>query len=49
MRLLKTGYTQEVGKSAERYTGLNIMKPNSVPDMDYAEFEFFSIVEWLSL
>jgi len=43
------GYTQEVGKNAERYTGINIMKPSSVPDMDYAEFEFFSIVEWLSL
>lgn len=47
--ILGFGYTQEVGKSAERYTGINIMKPNSVPDMDYAEFEFFSIVEWLSL
>ena len=47
--ILGFGYTQEVGKSAERYTGLNIMRPNSVPDMDYAEFEFFSIVEWLTL
>lgn len=47
--ILGFGYTQEIGKSAERYTGLNIMRPNSIPDMDYAELEFFSIVEWLTL
>lgn len=47
--LLYTAYTQQVGTLAERYTGLNISMPGSVPSMDYFELEFNRLAEWLNL
>jgi hypothetical protein len=44
-----SSYTQEIGKVAEKYTGLNILRPNAVPSMDYAELEFNSIAKWIDL
>lgn len=47
--LTYTAYTQQVGTRAERYTGLNISMPESVPSMDYIELEFNQLVQWLHL
>jgi len=47
--LLYTAYTQQAGIKAERYTGLNIILPGSVPSMDYFELEFNQLAQWLSL
>lgn len=47
--LLYSAYTQQIGFKAERYTGLNITMPGSVPSLDYFELEFNQLAEWLSL
>lgn len=47
--LIYTSYTQQVGSRAERYTGLNITMPGSVPSLDYFELEFNQLAQWLSL
>lgn len=47
--LLYSAYTQQMGTKAERYTGLNITMPGSVPSMDYFELEFNQLAQWLSL
>ncbi len=47
--LIYTAYTQEIGKNAERYTGLNISMPGTVPSLDYFELEFNQLVQWLNL
>jgi hypothetical protein len=47
--LAYTAYTQQVGFKAERYTGLNITFPGSVPSLDYFEMEFNQLADWLSL
>jgi hypothetical protein len=44
-----SAYTQEIGKKAERYTGLSITLPGTVPTLDYFELEFNQYVSWLSL
>lgn len=47
--LLYSGYTQEIGHRAERYTGLNISSPLTVPSIDYFTSEFNQLVDWLKL
>ena len=47
--LVYTAYTQEVGTSAERYTGMSITTPDSIPNIDYYEMEFNQLADWLSL
>jgi hypothetical protein len=47
--LLYSAYTQEIGKKAERYTGLSITFPGTVPSIDYFELTFNQRVHWLSL
>jgi len=47
--LIYSAYTQQVGTKAERYTGLNITMPGSVPSLDYFELEFNQLAQWLSL
>lgn len=47
--ILYTAYTQEIGKNAERYTGINISLPESIPSIDYIDYEFNSLIEWLKL
>lgn len=47
--LLYTAYTQEVGKQAERYTGLSITLPGTIPSLDYFELDFNLFASWLSL
>ena len=42
-------YTQQVGSKAERYTGMNITMPGTIPSLDYFELKFNSVTEWLSL
>jgi len=42
-------YTQQVGSKAERYTGINITMPGTIPSLDYFEMKFNSATEWLSL
>jgi Clostripain family len=42
-------YTQQVGSKAERYTGINITMPGTIPSLDYYELKFNSATEWLSL
>jgi len=43
------GYTQKVGKNAEKYSGINITNLDSVPSFDYFESEFNQLTKWLSL
>jgi hypothetical protein len=43
------GYTQEIGKNAEKYTGINITRPNAVFNMDYLDFEFNALSDWANL
>ena len=45
--LIYSAYTQQVGKKAERYTGVNITLFESVPSMDYFELEFNRLLSWL--
>lgn len=47
--LMYTAYTQQIGTRAERYTGLNISIPSSIPSLDYYELEFNQLADWLSL
>lgn len=47
--LVYSAYTQQVGSKAERYTGLNITLPGTVPSMDYFELEFNQLAQWLHL
>lgn len=47
--MLYTAYTQEVGKNAERYTGLSITFPGTIPTLDYFELEFNGYTNWLKL
>ena len=42
-------YTQQVGSKAERYTGMNITIPGTIPSLDYFELKFNSATGWLSL
>ena len=47
--LVYSAYTQQIGTKAERYTGLNITMPGTVPSLDYFELNFNKVVQWLSL
>jgi len=47
--LLYSAYTQEIGKQAERYTGLSITMPGTIPSLDYFALEFNQNINWLSL
>lgn len=47
--LLYSGYTQEIGINAEKYTGLSILSPDSIASIDYYESKFNEIVEWIEL
>lgn len=47
--LVYSAYTQSIGASAEKYTGLNITLPGSAPSIDYFEREFNKVTGWLSL
>ena len=47
--LVYFGYTQEIGKNAEKYTGINITRPNAVFNMDYLDFEFNALSDWATL
>lgn len=45
--LVFTGYTQGIGKTAERYTGLSVLNPLSgVPSLDYVETDFYKATHW---
>ena len=44
-----SAYTQSMGASAEKYTGLNITLPKSAPSFEYFESEFNQTVGWLAL
>lgn len=45
--LVYSAYTQQVGKKAERYTGVNVTLFESIPSMDYFELEFNKLISWL--
>lgn len=47
--LLYSAYTQEIGRKAERYTGLSITLPKTVPTLDYYQLNFNQLVHWLNL
>ncbi len=47
--LLYSAYTQEIGKNAERYTGLSITLPKTIPTLDYYQLNFNQLVHWLNL
>lgn len=45
--VLFSGYTQGVGATAERYTGMAILAPlRGVPSVDYLDLGFFQATEW---
>lgn len=45
--ILFSGYTQGVGKKAERYTGLSIADPTAgLPSFDYSDLEFYKATGW---
>ncbi len=42
-----TGYTQGIGKTAEKYTGLAVAMPTQgVPDLDYLNLDFYDATGW---
>lgn len=42
-----TGYTQGIGKTAERYSGLNILQPTEgTPSVDYLDLDFYRATKW---
>jgi hypothetical protein len=47
--LVFSAYTQEIGKKAERYTGVSITFPGTTPSLDYFQLEFNQHVQWLNL
>lgn len=47
--IVYSGYTQAIGASAEKYTGLNISSPFEAPSMDTFETEFNQLTGWLKL
>ena len=45
--ILFTGYTQGIGKSAERYSGLSILAPlQDAASLDYLDTEFSNLTQW---
>ncbi len=44
-----SAYTQAMGASAEKYTGLNSTTPKSAPSFEYFESDFNQAVGWLAL
>ena len=45
--ILFTGYTQGIGKVAERYCGLNLLNPlQGVPSVEYLDLAFYRTTDW---
>lgn len=45
-----TGYTQGIGETAERYSGLSILDPTiGLPSFDYADLDFVTATGWGNL
>lgn len=45
--ILFTAFTEGIGNSAKRYTGMSVLNPNAgLPNFDYPDLEFSKATQW---